>query len=164
LVEYLPFETEPLTVIATIRLILQTGLIDSEAASAYSVSARTATLAISGFSTPRRRLAPALPARDDLRGYATGWPRSSNSFNTLAAFLAKLLDAPGQTFLAVSETQQQHPVDKYTVAALMDIIGNYRPRVAPGGAGGEIDAAQCTETLWLPRAMNSKPCWKACRS
>src|SRR3989304_10274126 len=60
-----------------------------------------------------------------------------------------MLDAPGPTFLALSETQLQHPVDKYTVAALMDIIGNYfRPARSAAQPAGKIDAAlKCTETL-----------------
>jgi hypothetical protein len=63
--------------------------------------------------------------------------------------LAKLLDSPGQTFLAVSETQLQHPVDKYTVAKLMDIIGNYfRPALGAQKPAREIGAAiAATEKL-----------------
>ena len=90
-----------------------------------------------------------LPARADYASYRDRLAALAEHGNALAAFLAKLLDAPGQTFLAVSEAQLQHPVDKYTAAALMDIIGNYfRPARCAAEPAGEIDAAlKCTETL-----------------
>ncbi|MGA9031520.1 MAG: hypothetical protein WB402_03250, partial [Sulfuricaulis sp.] len=150
LVEYLPFETEPLTVIATIRLILQTGLIDSEARERiFRLGTHRNAYHIGFLDAVPDDLPQPLPARDDYAGYRYRLAALVEHGNTLAAFLAKLLDAPGQTFLAVSETQLQHPVDKYTVAALMDIIGNYfRPARYSAEPAGEIDAAlQCTETL-----------------
>jgi len=150
LVEHLPFETEPLTVIATIRLILQSGLIDTEARGRiFRLGTHRNVYHIGFLDAVPDELPQPLPARDDYAAYRDRLATLVERGNALAAFLAKLLDAPGQTFLAVSETQLQHPVDKYTVAALMDIIGNYF-RPARGGAelAGEIDAAlKCTETL-----------------
>ena len=150
LVEHLPFETEPLTVIATIRLILQSGLIDTEARGRiFRLGTHRNVYHIGFLDAVPDDLPHPLPARDDYAAYRDRLATLVEHGNALAAFLAKLLDAPGQTFLAVSETQLQHPVDKYTVAALMDIIGNYF-RPARGGAepAGEIDAAlKCTETL-----------------
>ena len=150
LVEYLPFETEPLTVIATVRLILQTGLIDTEARGRiFRLGTHRNVYHIGFLDAVPDDLPQPLPARDDYAGYRDRLAMLVEHGNTLAAFLAKLLDAPGQTFLAVSEAQLQHPVDKYTVAALMDIIGNYfRPARCATEPAGEIDAAlQCTETL-----------------
>jgi len=150
LVEYLPFETEPLTVIATVRLILQTGLIDTEARGRiFRLGTHRNAYHIGFLDAVPDDLPQPLPARDDYAGYRDRLAMLVEHGNTLAAFLAKLLDAPGQTFLAVSEAQLQHPVDKYTVAALLDIIGNYfRPARCATEPAGEIDAAlQCTETL-----------------
>ncbi|MEK9134426.1 MAG: sulfur reduction protein DsrS, partial [Pseudomonadota bacterium] len=150
LVEYLPFETEPLTVIATVRLILQTGLIDTEArARIFRLGTHRNAYHIGFLEAVPDELPHPLPARADHAGYRDRLAALVEHGNALAAFLAKLLDAPGQTFLAVSETQLQHPVDKYTVAALMDIIGNYfRPARCAAEPAGEIDAAlKCTETL-----------------
>ena len=150
LVEHLPFETEPLTVIATVRLILQTGLIDTEARGRiFRLGTPRNAYHIGFLEAVPDELPHPLPARDDYAGYRDSLAALVEHGNALAAFLAKLLDAPGQTFLAVSETQLQHPVDKYTVAALMDIIGNYfRPARCAAEPAGEIDAAlKCTETL-----------------
>ena len=150
LVEHLPFETEPLTVIASVRLILQTGLIDTEARGRiFRLGTHRNAYHIGFLEAVPDELPHPLPARDDYAGYRDRLATLVERGNALAAFLAKLLDAPGQTFLAVSETQLQHPVDKYTVAALMDIIGNYfRPARCAAEPAGEIDAAlKCTETL-----------------
>jgi len=150
LVEYLPFETEPLTVIATVRLILQSGLIDTEARGRiFRLGTHRNAYHIGFLDAVPDDLPQPLPARDDYAGYRDRLAMLVEHGNALAAFLAKLLDAPGQTFLAVSEAQLQHPVDKYTVAALMDIIGNYfRPARCATEPAGEIDAAlKCTETL-----------------
>jgi hypothetical protein len=150
LVEYLPFETEPLTVIATVRLILQSGLIDTEARGRiFRLGTHRNAYHIGFLDAVPDELPQPLPARDDYAGYRAKLATLVEHGNALAAFLAKMLDAPGQTFLAVSEAQLQHPVDKYTVAALMDIIGNYfRPARCAAEPAGEIDAAlKCTETL-----------------
>jgi len=150
LVEHLPFETEPLTVIATVRLILQTGLIDTEARGRiFRLGTHRNAYHIGFLDAVPDDLPQPLPARDDYATYRDRLAALVERGNALAAFLAKLLDAPGQTFLAVSETQLQHPVDKYTVAALMDIIGNYfRPARCAAQPAGKIDAAlKCTETL-----------------
>jgi len=150
LVEYLPFETEPLTVIATVRLILQTGLIDAEARGRiFRLGTHRNAYHIGFLDAVPDDLPQPLPARDDYAGYRDRLTMLVEHGNALAAFLAKLLDAPGQTFLAVSEAQLQHPVDKYTVAALLDIIGNYfRPARCAAEPAGEIDAVlKCTETL-----------------
>ncbi|MCR4332904.1 MAG: hypothetical protein NUV34_09430 [Sulfuricaulis sp.] len=150
LVEHLPFETEPLTVIATVRLILQSGLIDTEVRGRiFRLGTHRNAYHIGFLDAVPDELPHPLPARDDYAGYRDRLAALVEQGNALAAFLAKLLDAPGQTFLAVSETQLQHPVDKYTVAALLDIIGNYfRPARGATEPAGEIDAAlKCTETL-----------------
>lgn len=150
LVEYLPFETEPLTVIATVRLILQSGLIDIEVRGRiFRLGTHRNAYHIGFLEAVPDELPHPLPARADYAGYRDRLAALVEHGNALAAFLAKLLNAPGQTFLAVSETQLQHPVDKYTVAALLDIIGNYfRPARGAAEPAGEIDAAlKCTETL-----------------
>ena len=150
LVEHLPFETEPLTVIATVRRILQTGLIDTETRGRiFRLGTHRNAYHIGFLEAVPNDLPHPLPTRADYAGYRDRLAALAERGNALAAFLAKLLDAPGQTFLAVSETQLQHPVDKYTVAALMDIIGNYfKPARCAAEPAGEIDAAlKCTETL-----------------
>jgi hypothetical protein len=150
LVEHLPFETEPLTVIATIRLILQSGLVDAATRERiFRLGTHRNVYHIGFLDAVPDDLPNPLSARDDYDRYGDRLAALAGGGNTLAAFLAKLLDRPGQTFLAVSEAQLQYPVDKYTVATLMDIIGNYfSPAQCASASAKQIsDALACTEAL-----------------
>ncbi len=150
LVEHLPFETEPLTVIATVRLILQPGLIDAETRERiFRLGTHRNAYHIGFLDAVPDDLPNPLPARDDYAKHREKLATLAGRGNSLAAFLAKLLDSPGQTFLVVSEAQLQHPVDKYTVAALMDLVGKYfKPAQCASRAAKEIgEALECTEAL-----------------
>jgi hypothetical protein len=164
LVEHLAFETEPMTVIATVRLILQPGLIDAATrARIFRLGTHRNAYHIGFLAATPDDLPDAVPARPDYDDYRVRLAALADDGNRLAAFLARLLDAPGQTFLAVSEAQLQHPVDKYTVAALMEIIGNYfaPARAAPAPAGGigaalESAAARLASPSGEPAALLEK--------
>lgn len=164
LVEHLPFETDPLPVITTVRLVLQPGLIDDATRARIWARSTSRNAYRLGFLAAAPDALPApLPARrdaDELRAtFAAVAPR-----NRLAALLAKLLDSPGQTFLAVSAEQLQHPLDKDAVAVLLDVIGNYFAgargtdpgavlAAAPGlerEVGAVLALAQCNEALATP--------------
>jgi hypothetical protein len=143
LAEHLPFESDPMLVIATIRLILQPGLIEPEARDRiYRLGTHRNVYHIGFLEALPDGLPDPLPARADHADHRNRLAALAADGNTPAALLAKLLDSPGQTFLAVSETQLQHPVDKYTVAKLMDIVGNYfRPALGSQKPSREIGAA-----------------------
>lgn len=150
LVEHLPFETEPLTVIATVRLILQPGMIDAESRERiFRLGTHRNAYHIGFLDAVPDDLPNALPARDDYAQHREKLATLAGNGSSLAAFLAKLLDSPGQTFLAVSEAQLLHPVDKYTVAALMDIIGKYfKPAQCASRSATDVgEAMECTEAL-----------------
>ncbi|MBI3546656.1 MAG: sulfur reduction protein DsrS, partial [Gammaproteobacteria bacterium] len=125
LVDHLAFETEPMTIIATVRLILQPGLIDAPTRERiFRLGTHRNAYHIGFLDAAPDDLPDAQAARDDFLPARDKLASLANS-NPLAALLLKLLDSPGQSFLAVSEAQLQFPVDKYTVAALMEIIGDY---------------------------------------
>lgn len=134
LVEHLPFESDPMLVIATIRLVLQPGLIEAPARERiFRLGTHRNVYHIGFLEEVPDALPDPLPARGDAVKYRDRLAKISTK-NPLAAFLLKLLDSPGQTFLAVSEMQLRHPVDKYTVAKLMDVIGKY---FKPGLSGNK---------------------------
>jgi hypothetical protein len=150
LAEHLPFETDPMLVIATIRLILQPGLIDAGTRDRiFRLGTHRNVYHIGFLEALPDTLPDPLPARADSANYRDRLAALAAQGNAPAVLLAKLLDAPGQTFLAVSETPLQHPVDKYTVAKLMDIVGNYfRPALGAQKPAREIGAAiAATENL-----------------
>jgi len=143
LVEHLAFETEPMTVIATVRLILQPGLIEAATRERiFRLGTHRNAYHIGFLDAVPDDLPNPVGARADYAAHRDRLAALGARGNAPAAFLAKLLDSPGQTFLEVSAMQLQHPVDKYTVAALMDIIGNYfRPAQYASASAAEFDAA-----------------------
>ncbi len=146
LAEHLPFETDPMLVIGTIRLILQPGLIDDKTRDRiFRLSTHRNAYHIGFLEALPDELPDPLPAREDHANFRGRFATLTADGNALAALLAKLLDTSGQTFLAVSETQLQHPIDKYTVAKLMDIIGNYfRPALGSQEPAEEISVAMAS--------------------
>ena len=154
LAEHLPFESDPMLVIATIRLILQPGLIDAETRDRiFRLSTHRNAYHIGFLEALPDQLPDPLPARDDHANYRDRLSTLATEGNAQADLLAKLLDSPGQTFLAISETQLQHPIDKYTVAKLMDIIGNYfKPALGAREPVEEIGAAMASAEKWMATA------------
>jgi hypothetical protein len=153
LVEHLPFESDPMQVIATIRLVLQPGLIDRPTRERiFRLGTHRNVYHIGFLEAVPDALPDPLPARNDAAKYHDRLAPLADK-NPLAALLSKLLDSPGQTFLAVSEMQLRHPVDKYTVAKLMDVIGEYfKP-----GLGGLERASEFGEALATARALLRDP-------
>jgi hypothetical protein len=164
LVEHLPFETEPLTVVQTVRLVLQPGLIDAAARERLWARGTHRNAYRLGFLAAIPDALPApVPARADFPGVHKKLSPLVG-VNLFAALLMKLLDSPGQTYLALAEDLLRHPLDKYTVAWLLDEIGKYLsaarsadPRAVLAAApelASEIAAvqalAQCGEALATP--------------
>jgi len=164
LVEHLPFETDPLTVIHTVRLVLQPGLIDDAARSRIWARGTHRNAYRLGFlaATPDTLPAP-VPVRADAPAVHEKLSPLVGS-NLLAALLTKLLDIPGQTYLALAEELLRHPLDKYTVALLLDEIGKYFSAARGAESGAVLAAApelkreiaaaqalaQCSEALATP--------------
>lgn len=126
LIEHLPFETEPMTVIQTVRLALQSGQVDEEtrrriwSRGTHRNAYRLGFLAACPDELPESR-----PARADFEAHASPLAALAQAGNALAGRLRHLLDSPGQGFLAAAEEALRHPVDKETAALLLDVIGDY---------------------------------------
>ena len=154
LLEYLPFETDPLTIITTVRLMLQPGLLDEETIQRlFRLSTDRNAYHIGFLEAVPDKLPDPLSAREDYPQHQETLAALAGRGNRLAAFLAKLLDSPGQTYLALSEAQFRYPVDKYTVAALMDTVGNYfRPARREMEPTKEIGEALALPEQWVDTA------------
>ena len=122
----------------TVRLVLQPGLIDDDLRRRIWTRGTQRNAYHLGFleAVPDDLPAP-VPAHADYEAIRAVLTLLAD--NPIAALLVKLLDSPGQTFLAVSETQLRHPLDKYTTARLFDTIGNY---FAPARRGTIRDIAR----------------------
>jgi len=151
LAEHLPFESDPMLVVATIRLLLQPGLIEESVRERiFRLGTHRNAYHIGFLEAVPDDLPEAVAPRDDLERFRDSLSTLATQGNTLAALLMKLLDRPGQTFLTVSEVQLQHPIDKYTVAKMMDIVGRYFD-VARGeqSAARDLQTAQAQVAEWL---------------
>ncbi len=144
LVEHLPFETDPLTVVQTVRLVLQTGQIDEQtrlriwSRGTHRNAYRLGFLAACPDELPERR-----PPRADLEAHAPALVSLAQAGNGLAAQLWRLLDSPGQGFLAAAEDGLRHPLDKETTALLLEVIGDYfAPARGANGRIGDLASAQ----------------------
>jgi len=133
LVEHLPFETDPLAIITTVRLILQPGLIDAETRMRiWSRGTHKNVYHLGFLEAAPNDLPEPLPPRRDYVLYADELAALAQKGNALAALLAQLLDSPGQTLLTVSEALLRHPVNHDAVVVLLTVIGNYfRPALVP---------------------------------
>jgi len=122
LVEHLPFETEPHTIIDTLRIVLHPGLIEDVVRQRLWNKARHNPTYLVGFlEREADRLPDPLPSRRDAA--ATLEPLATD--NPLAAQLLRVLDAPGQTFLATVEDVLRRPADQDVVNALLNAVGTY---------------------------------------
>jgi len=126
LVDFLPFESDTQTIIDTVRAVLQPGLIDEPVRKGLWDSGATRNAYRIGFL---HAAADALPepqaAREDLARHANALQREGSKGNTLALLLHKLLDAPGQAFLAASAAVLRAPQDQDAAVALMGCIAEF---------------------------------------
>jgi len=132
LVEHLPFETDPLTVITTVRLVLQPGLID--AATRLRIWGRgdhRNAYHIGFLEAIPDELPEPVPARADHSAHAARLSALAEAGNDTARALERALASPGQTFVAACERLLEHPVNNDAAAALLNAIGNYFRPFAP---------------------------------
>lgn len=126
LVEYLPFETEPLPMIDTVRLVLQPGLIDADTRRGlWSKGKNKSALLIGFLATEPHALPDPLPARTDLAQHAAGLDSLASAGNGCAALLLRALDSPGQTFVQVAEKALRRPSNQDAAVCLLNAIGAY---------------------------------------
>ncbi len=137
LVEYLPFESNPHTIIDTVRLLLQPGLIDEDVRMKLWNRGAMDNAYHVGFL---ERMADDLPMEASPR---EDW----NALNSrLAQFaddpcaiqLERVLSARGQAFLQTSEAMLRYPADRDVVNALLNALAIYfSPLLQPSCCGAD---------------------------
>lgn len=126
LVEYLPFETEPLHMINTVRLVLQPGLIGADTRRGlWSKGKNRSALLIGFLATEPNALPDPLPARADLPRHTAQLASLADTGNACAALLLRTLDGPGQTFMQVAEKALRRPSNQDAAVCLLNAIGAY---------------------------------------
>jgi hypothetical protein len=122
LVEHLPFEQDEGAVMATVRLIAAPGLLPPQARlrlwrrGSQRLACRVGFLQAAADDLPEPRPARQLPA-------AAALAHAAAAGNPVAATLARLLDAPGQSLLAACDAILEDPQHRDIVSPLLNLLG-----------------------------------------
>jgi hypothetical protein len=124
LVEYLPFENSPHTIIDTVRLLLQPGLIDDEVRKKLWNRGTVDNAYHVGFLERTPDDLPAtVPPRDD---WSALGPRLAPLVDhPYALQLERVLSARGQAFLQTAEAMLRYAADRDVVYALLNALAEY---------------------------------------
>jgi len=150
LIDYLPFETEPLDIINTVRLVLQPGLIDDERRTGlWSKAARKHIYYIGFLAAAPHGLPQPLPPRADFERYQAVLSGLAASENALAALLLQMLDGSGQTFLNAVEAALRRPGHQEEVVVLLDTVGRHFEAASHEAVPNDDvqRAVQCAQSL-----------------
>lgn len=149
LVDYLPFETEPENIVATLGRVLQPGLVGEETRQALWQKAQRKTSLMLGFLLAAPESIPAgRECRKDFQCYDAALRCMAENHNPLARLLHQALSASGQNFLGACRTVVQRPEDQFIVVKLIDTIARYFsvPGQTPESVG-TLDAIQHSTKL-----------------
>jgi len=126
LIEFLPFETEPRDMIASVRLVLQSGLIDEQTRNELWNRGRHKNAYYVGFLQAVPDVLPAAakahPAHDEVRGRLAELTRTGNEY---AVQFCRLLGSEGQSFLETVELVLDKPSNQDVVVSLLHAIAAY---------------------------------------
>ncbi|MEW8506207.1 MAG: sulfur reduction protein DsrS [Candidatus Thiodiazotropha sp.] len=134
LVDYLPFETEPMVIIESLRLVLQPGLIgEEEKLGLWRRCQRKPTYYL-GFLA-------SLP--DDLPLASVAWPLTeqesaalallSDRGNPFAGQLLRIHSSAGQGFISTLLKAMEKPANQDVVTTLLDVVRDYLHTLRPSG-------------------------------
>jgi hypothetical protein len=126
LIEYLPFETEPNSIIDSVRLVLQRGLIsEQQKQKMWARGARKNIFYVGFLMAIPDDLPEQGSARSDIEKYQQVLSRFSEAGNPVASMLLKVLDASGQSFLQIAAAVLRKPSHQEVVVSLFNTIGQY---------------------------------------
>jgi hypothetical protein len=124
LVEYLPFETNPHTIIDTVRLLLQPGLIDEEVRmKLWNRGAMDNAYHVGFLERMPDDLPVEVAPREDWNALNSRLSQFAN--DPCAIQLERVLSARGQAFLQTSEAMLRYPADRDVVNALLNALAAY---------------------------------------
>jgi hypothetical protein len=137
LVEYLPFESSPHTIIDTVRLLLQPGLIDEEVRmKLWNRGAMDNAYHVGFLERMPDDLPMKVPPREDWNSVHSRLEQFAD--DPCAVQLERVLSARGQAFLHTSEAMLRYPADRDVVNALLNALAAYfSPVLQPSCCGAD---------------------------
>ncbi|MEJ2620583.1 MAG: sulfur reduction protein DsrS [Candidatus Thiodiazotropha sp.] len=126
LIEYLPFETEPLSIVESLRLVLQPGLISEEdRLDLWRRCGRKPTYYL-GFLASVPDDLPELPQARHLSDDETAaWQVLAEAGNRYARLMQRIFSAQGQGFLQTVLKVMEKPTNQDVVTLLLDVLQDY---------------------------------------
>lgn len=139
LVDYLPFETEPESMIESVRLVLQPGLLDAAGRADLWKKARRKLAYYVGFlaaipdELPAEARPMALPEsqREALEGMVA-------DSNPCARQLLRVCGAPGQAYLDTVQRVLDKPPTQDVVTITLDLVADYFSALRPEGRQDQV--------------------------
>lgn len=128
LVEYLPFEEDPVAAMNTVRAALASGLIEPAACEQLWRKARRRPHYLIGFLESLPDSLPDDPPRD--------WPADLARDTPATRLLARCFTGAGQAYLRTAELVLEKPLTHETAYLLLNLLGEY---FHDGSEPGEID-------------------------
>ncbi len=151
LIEYLPFETEPLLMIENLRLSLQPGLIsETERAELWKRCNRKPSYYLGFLASRPEDLPVGLAARTLSEGEKSALQRLAEAGNPFAQQYLRVITEAGQAFLATVLKVMEKPANQDVVTLLLDVVRQYLSPLRPEG-----DPDLTLEALM--RQVESKP-------
>jgi hypothetical protein len=143
LVEHLPFENTPHTIIDTVRLLLQPGLIDDEVRKKlWNRGAVDNAYHVGFLERMPDDLPIAVSPREDWSTLGSRLAQLQLADHPYAAQLERVLSVRGQAFLQTSEAMLRYPADRDVVYALLNALAAYFSSLShPACDGGESPEA-----------------------
>ena len=134
LIEYLPFETEPEAIIESLRLALQSGLIDTEMRNKLWARCNRKPTYYLGFlaSMPDDLPEPA-PPRQFTSANQQVIEQFATRGNRYASMLRKVYTPAGQAFVKTARRVMEKPANQDVVVVLLDVVRDYFARLRPQG-------------------------------
>lgn len=126
LIEHLPFENDPRVIIDTVRLVLQPGLIEAAVRQGLWEKGVAQSVYRIGFLVAEPdNLPQPLPARADFEAKRDMLAGPTADLNPFALLLVRVLDSPGQTFLATCEQVLHKLTSQEAAVALLNALSGY---------------------------------------
>ena len=134
LIEYLPFETEPLMIVESLRLSLQTGLVDEKICTdLWKRCQRKPTYFLGFLGSMPDDLPGDLVGRTLVETESVAVQRLSDDGNPFATQLLRIFSPAGQNFLATVVRVMEKPANQDVVTLLLDILRDYLSPLRPAG-------------------------------
>lgn len=145
LIEHLPFETESRVIIDTVRLVLQSGLIDADMRQQLWEKGRSQSIYRIGFlEAEPDNLPESVKAHEVFELLLPTLNDFSAKGNPFAVLLLRTLGSQGQTFLATCERVIQKLASQDATVALLNVMSGYFGLLRTSGESLQ-DVAQILE-------------------